>query len=121
MLMHETAVAQSLLKTIIEQARKLGSRPLSAKISCGQFNTLNDEIFQFAFAAAAGDTLCRDMKIEITHIPLRAVCGKCGNVFDFSLQSPFCPKCHLDSYQFQPDAPIILEEIEFEDKKTDDL
>ncbi len=119
--MHETAVAQGLLQTILEHAEKLHARPINAKISCGQFNTLNDEIFQFAFAAAAGDTLCRDMKIEITHVPLRAACGACSHVFNFSLQSPFCPKCHLDSYQFQPDAPIVLEEIEFEDKKVDGL
>jgi len=116
--MHETAVAQGLVQTILEHARKLDRRPLSAKISCGQFNTLNDEIFSFAFAAAAEETVCSNMRIEIVHIPLRAACSVCSDIFEFSLQNPLCPKCGADDYHFEPDAPIILEEIEFEDKKS---
>jgi Zn finger protein HypA/HybF involved in hydrogenase expression len=44
MLMHETMVAESLLATISEEAKKQNAKPLSARISCGMLNAVNDEV-----------------------------------------------------------------------------
>ena len=55
--MHETMVAESVLRAIAEQAEKIGTKPISAVISCGQFNALNDEVMQFAFETAAAGTV----------------------------------------------------------------
>jgi hydrogenase nickel incorporation protein HypA/HybF len=112
--MHETAVAQSILDTILEQAKKVSARPVRAVISCGQFNALNDEVMQFAFEAAAEDTPCQGMRLEIKHIPLRAKCRSCGQIFAFDVYFPACPKCKTEDFAFEPDAPLLLEEIEFE-------
>ncbi len=111
--MHETAVAQSVLDTILEQAKKVSARPVRAVISCGQFNTLNDEAMRFAFEIATEGTLCHGMCLEIKHIPLRAKCRKCGEIFVFDVYSPSCPKCKAEESDFEPDAPLLLEEIEF--------
>jgi len=81
--MHETMIAQSLVAAISEQAKKQNAKPISAKISCGMFNAVNDEILCFAFEAAAKSTPCEGMKLEIEH-------------------------------KTKPDAPLLLEEIEFE-------
>ena len=57
--MHEAAVAESILRTILEQSAHLNNaRPVSARISCGQFNRLNDEAMQFAFEAISQGTPC---------------------------------------------------------------
>jgi hydrogenase nickel incorporation protein HypA/HybF len=114
--MHETVVAQSILDTILEQVKKISARPVRAVISCGQFNALNDEVMKFAFEVAAEGTLCQGMRLEIKHIPLRAKCRKCGEIFVFDVYSPDCPKCKTEDFAFEPDAPLLLEEIEFEDK-----
>ncbi|MBM4103879.1 MAG: hydrogenase maturation nickel metallochaperone HypA [Planctomycetes bacterium] len=111
--MHETAVAQNILDTILEQANKVSARPVRAIISCGQFNALNDEVMQFAFEAAAENTPCQGMRLEIKHIPLRAKCRKCKEVFVFDVYSFACPKCKAEESDFEPDAPLLLEEIEF--------
>lgn len=113
--MHETAVAESILQTILEQAEKVGARPVSATISCGQFNALNDEVMQFAFEAAAADTVCRHTKLNIKHIPLQAKCRQCGETFVFDVYKPVCSQCDGAEFDFQPDAPLLLEEIEFEE------
>lgn len=116
--MHEAAVAQSIIDTIIEQSAKLGgAKPLRAVVSCGQFNTLNDEIMTFAFEVAADGTICQGMRLEIKHIPLCAVCQMCQKQFTFDIYSPTCPECKSEQIQFQPDAPLLLEEIEFEEKE----
>ncbi len=113
--MHETMVAESILRAITEQAEKVGTRPISAVISCGQFNTLNDEIMRFAFETAAAGTVCEGMRLKIRHIPLRAACRKCNTVFEFDVYKPNCTQCGSQESQIQPDAPLLLEEIEFEE------
>jgi hydrogenase nickel incorporation protein HypA/HybF len=113
--MHETAVAESILKTIIEQAEQVNARPVSATVSCGQFNTLNDEVMNFAFETAAAETVCEGMVLKIRHIPLRAACRQCQAAFEFDIYNPQCPQCDSAEYGFLPDAPLLLEEIEFEE------
>jgi hydrogenase nickel incorporation protein HypA/HybF len=115
--MHEMSVAQSIIDSILEQAKKMSAKPIRALISCGQFNTLNDEAMQFAFEVISEDTPCHGMRLEIKHIPLRAKCQSCGESFVFDIYSPHCPKCKVEHFYFEPDAPLLLEEIEFEDDK----
>lgn len=113
--MHETAVAESIVQTIIQQsALHQNAKPISARISCGQFNRLHDETMQQAFAAASAGTCCEGMRLVIRHIPLRAICCGCRAEFEYDIKNPFCPKCKSEHYEFLPDAPLLLEEIEFE-------
>jgi hydrogenase nickel incorporation protein HypA/HybF len=115
--MHETMVAESILHTIIEQAKQVGAKPISAVISCGQFNTLNDEVMGFAFETAASGTVCEGMKLEIKHIPLQAKCKQCKTVFEFDVYKPACSQCDSVEFDFEPDAPLLLETIEFENEQ----
>ncbi|MHC4773579.1 MAG: hydrogenase maturation nickel metallochaperone HypA [Planctomycetota bacterium] len=111
--MHETAVAESILHTIIEQAKQVDAKPISAMISCGQFNALNDEVMGFAFDTAAAGTVCEGMTLEIKHIPLQAKCKQCETIFEFDVYKPACSQCDSTEFDFQPDAPLLLETIEF--------
>jgi len=113
MLMHETMVAQSLLETISAEAEKRSAKPVSAKISCGVLNAINDDILCFAFDAVAKDTACKGMKLEIEHKQLQGRCKSCAEVFEVELSQPHCPKCGSKDFELQPDAPLVLEEIEF--------
>ncbi len=113
--MHETIVAQNIFKAIEAEAKKYDAKPISAKVSCGQFNPINDEVLNFAFEIAASSSICEGMKLEIVHIPLPATCGKCGKSFEFEIYSPICPNCESIEFEFGQDAPLLLEEIELED------
>jgi len=112
--MHETMIAQSLLAAISEEAAKQNSKPVNAKISCGMLNAVNDEILCFAFEAAAKDTLCEGVRLEIEHKEIQARCKNCKQNFDIKLSNPKCPVCNGDDFELLPDAPLLLEEIEFE-------
>lgn len=116
--MHEMAVAESILHTILEQAETLNNaRPVTARISCGQFNTLNDEAMRFAFETISEGTPCQNMRLDIRHIPLRAMCKQCQTTFEFDVYHPACGACGSADFNFQPDAPLLLEEIEFEESQ----
>jgi len=114
--MHETAVAQSLVDLIAQEARDRHARPIRAKMSCGELNAINDEVLSFAFAALAEGTPCAGTRLEIEHKPLQAKCKACGRVFavEFSNASVTCPDCGGGDFELLPDAPLLLEQIEFE-------
>jgi len=112
--MHESAVAQSVLEQILAEAEKHNARPKSARISCGQFNALNDEAMRVAFEAAAMGTPCQGMKLVIDHKPLRTLCKSCGQSFDYDIYSGVCTGCGGENIVFEADAPLLLEEIELE-------
>ncbi len=112
--MHETMVAQSLLAQITNEAEKQNAKPVAAKISCGKLNAVNDEILRFAFEVIAKDTLCQGVKLEIEHKSLQAKCKNCNQNFQIEFSKPQCKKCGSEEFNLLPDAPLMLEEIEFQ-------
>jgi hydrogenase nickel incorporation protein HypA/HybF len=112
--MHETMIAESLLTQISEEASKQNAKPLAAKISCGKLNTVNEEVLCFAFDVIAKGTVCENMKLFVEQKPLMAVCRECKNNFAIDFSNVKCPICMNENIEILPDAPLLLEEIEFE-------
>jgi hydrogenase nickel incorporation protein HypA/HybF len=117
--MHETVMAQSLVETISQEARDRHAKPIRAKMSCGMLNAVNDEAVAFAFEVIARDTLCEGMRLEIEHKLLQARCRACDHVFTVDLAGVQCPNCGALDVELLPDAPLLLEEIEFEQGADD--
>jgi len=112
--MHETMVAQSLLTAISDEAAKHNAKPVGAKISCGKLSAINDETLCFAFEALAKGTPCEGLQLQIEHKPIRASCKNCNQDFDVEFSRPRCSNCGSEDFELLPDAPLILEEIEFQ-------
>jgi len=112
--MHETMVAQSLITIISEEAAKHDARPVGAKISCGMLNPVNDEVLRFAFEAIAEGTQCEGIELRIEHKPLHAACKSCGCDFVVEFSRPQCTTCDSEDFELLPDAPLLLEEIDFQ-------
>lgn len=111
--MHEAVIAQGLFTSINQESSGQKGRPVKAKITCGVFNAVNSELLDFAFAAIAQGTICEGIKFEVEQKPVRAVCNECGIEFVLDLILAKCP-CGSEDFKLQPDAPLVLEEIEFE-------
>ena len=112
--MHEMMVAQNVLNAILQEASKQGEKPTAAKISCGELYAVNDELLRFAFEAISKGTDCEGLKLEIEHKPIKAHCKSCKNDYDINISIPACPKCSSEDYELLPDAPLMLEEIDFQ-------
>jgi hydrogenase nickel incorporation protein HypA/HybF len=115
MLMHEAMVANSLLEKISKEAAKQNAKPISAKISYGKLYTINDEALCFAFQAIATGTICESIKLQIEHKPIQAHCTNCNLDFNVEFSKPVCPNCGGNNFKLLPDAPLMLEEIEFQE------
>ena len=113
--MHEMSVAESLVETITQEAEKANAKPICATISCGQLNPINEEVMQFAFEVVTRETVCEGMDIKVVHVPWRAVCRECSEAFEFDVYSPKCPKCEGNKFDLEEDAPLLLNEIEFDE------
>jgi hydrogenase nickel insertion protein HypA len=111
--MHETVVAQNMIEAVLQEAEKHQKKPVRIKVSCGQLNALNEEVFGFAFDAVGKGTLCEGVHVQIEQKPFQGQCQDCDQMFDLDFDHPRCPACQSDSFQLMPDAPLILEEIEF--------
>jgi len=111
--MHEMMVAENLLSAISDEAAKRKIKPIGAKISCGKLYAINDEVLCFAFEAIAKDTSCEGLKLQIEHKPIQCRCKKCNETFNADFSGPKCPKCSSEDFELLPDAPLLLEEIEF--------
>jgi len=112
--MHETMVAESLVTAILAESERQKARPVAARISCGQLNAINDEVLCFAFEAIARETRCQGVKLDVEHKSMQGRCKKCGEVFEFDIMRPGCVECGGGDFELLPDAPLLLEEIEFE-------
>jgi hydrogenase nickel incorporation protein HypA/HybF len=112
--MHEATVAQSLIEVILQEVEARHAKPVSAKISCGELNKINDESLSFAFEAVARGTPCEGMTLRIEYKPLQGRCALCGRVFAVDISKPQCPDCRGGDFELLPDAPLVLDEIEFE-------
>ncbi len=114
--MHEAAVAESLLQSIIAATANHIGRVVKVVISCGQINAINDEAMRFAFEAITEETICQGATLEIKHIPLTSQCRRCRLEFNFDFYSPHCPDCGSTDINIDADVPLLLEEIEFEEE-----
>ena len=112
--MHEMMVAESLLETISAEAEKQNATPVNARISCGMLNAINDEVLRFAFETISKGTQCEGMKLHIEYKPMRGRCKSCNESFEIELSRPECPKCKSGDFELLADAPLLLEEIEFQ-------
>ena len=117
--MHEAAVAESLVQVICREAQQRRATPVRATMSCGQLNAVNDDVLTFAFEAVAKGTLCESVKLQIEHKPMQAKCTLCDRVFAVDLSAAQCPHCDSEDFGLLPDAPIVLERIEFEEGVPD--
>lgn len=111
--MHETVIAENLLAQIFEESAKQNAKPVAAKISCGKLNAVNEDVLCFAFEAIAKGTVCENMKLIVEQKPLMALCRECKNNFAIDFSNIKCPNCQNENIEILPDAPLILEEIEF--------
>lgn len=112
--MHEATIAQSLLTVIIEEAEKHNAKPSRAKVSCGILSAVNDNALCFAFESIAKGTVCEGLELNIEHKPIRGQCKKCNREFSIEIDDPKCPYCGTDDFKLMPDAPLLLEQIEFQ-------
>jgi hydrogenase nickel incorporation protein HypA/HybF len=113
--MDELEIAESVFETLLAEANKLRLPPLAITLSYGAMQQVNKEALCEAFDALCRETICSGARLLIKELPLQIRCQSCDAVSDYDVRAPRCGKCGSEKYNFLPDAPILLEDIEFKE------
>jgi len=77
--MHEMSLAQALIDQVTELAEKDGCRRvLSVDVSIGALSGVMPDSLEFCFPVVARGTALEGTILNITEVPLKAVCSACG-------------------------------------------
>ena len=92
--MHELSIVLSIIETAEEQVRKhRAHRVESIDLAIGDLAGIERPALDFAWEAAAPDTVLSNAQRKIFAIPARARCMDCG--YEFPVQELYeaCPQC----------------------------
>ena len=92
--MHELSIVLNIVETAEEQVRKhQASRVESIDLSIGKLAGIEMLALDFAWEAAAPNTVLENAERHIDAVPARARCMECGHEFPVSELYEACPKC----------------------------
>lgn len=92
--MHELSIVLSIIESAEEQVRKhQAKRVESIDLAIGDLAGIERHALDFAWEAAAPDTVLAGAQRNIRSIPARARCMDCGHEFPVRELYEACPKC----------------------------
>jgi len=118
--MDEMAVAQSALESILEEAARLSMTPVAATLSYGMMHGLDAKTLREAFRSACEQLGCGQVLLTTREMPVQIRCRSCGAVSEYELAAPHCGRCGSGAFDFLPEAPVMLEDIEFQEIRADE-
>jgi hydrogenase nickel incorporation protein HypA/HybF len=92
--MHELAVAQSILDISIRHAEQADAKRITdINLVIGQFSSIVDDSVQFYWDIIADGTMAEGAALHFDRIPGEMTCGNCGHTFHPSDKTFACPAC----------------------------
>ncbi len=92
--MHELAVTQQILETVLNAARREGAvRVTRVRLVLGDLSTFVDASVRFYWDMVAEGTLCEGSDLEFERVPAKFSCRTCGAEYSCGAELSPCPKC----------------------------
>ncbi|MFA5072541.1 MAG: hydrogenase maturation nickel metallochaperone HypA [Nitrospirota bacterium] len=92
--MHEYAVTQGMLQTVIQEATKAGASKITEiRLVIGDLSTIIDESVQMYFDIMSEDTIAQGAKLVFSRVKARFRCTVCGNDYEKPAKGFDCPTC----------------------------
>jgi len=92
--MHEYAVTQGVLDTVLQEAKKHGAKKVTEiRLVIGDMSTVLDESVQMYFDIMSKGTMAESAKLVFKRVASRFRCKLCGNEYDKPRRGFECPQC----------------------------
>ena len=98
--MHELSMARDILE-IIRGHVPPGSAVESVRVQVGELAGILPENLHFCFTSLVADTPFKGVRLEITPVPVRGCCNRCGETSTMSVTEIICPSCK------SPDVAVV--------------
>jgi len=114
--MHELAIADSIVNTILEEAKKqnLGS-VVAVGLRIGALTDIVPEALEFGFSAITDGTLLEGTKLKIESVPVKGMCNGCGKTFEVKRFCFVCPECNASDIKVDQGQELDIAYIEVND------
>jgi hydrogenase nickel incorporation protein HypA/HybF len=101
--MHETALAESVIRIVEETARKNAAAAVrTVRLEIGRLSHVEPAALRFAFDVVKRNGLAHGARLEIVATDGTAWCMKCSQIVSLARLGDACPRC--GSYQLQVTA-----------------
>lgn len=113
--MHELAVAESLLKIVVEEGKKNRLYRVSrVRLRIGKLSTVVPEALSFSFDIIAQGTLAEGAELAVEATPVVAHCSDCDLDFAADDFVFFCPRCRQIAASLLSGKELEIVDIEGE-------
>ena len=113
--MHEMSVAQSILKIVLNEARKNGATKVKiVRIRAGELRGIVRDQLAFFFEFITKDTLAQGAVLEVEQVPIKAKCKSCEHVFMVRNYEFLCSECTSKDVDVIEGLELAVKEIEVE-------
>jgi hydrogenase nickel incorporation protein HypA/HybF len=111
--MHEMSLVESIVQLIEDSAAKerFSSVKLVA-VEIGRLSSVEPEALAFCFDAATRGSIADGARLEIHHVPGRAMCLQCGADVEIENLYDPCPKCGAFGLRVTGGTEMRVKELE---------
>lgn len=114
--MHELAIANSIVKTVVRESEKNGYKSVIAVgLRIGALTDIVPEALEFGFNAIVAGTPLDGARLEIEHIPVKGVCEECHRPFEVHNFVFVCPECGASNIKLEQGQELDITYIEIDD------
>ncbi len=116
-MMHELAIAESIVKFVLEEAEKRHfPKIISINVRIGILTEIVPDSLQFGFETITKESPLQGANLNIVSVPIKAVCLECKNEFEVVDFLFVCPKCSSGNIKVLQGNEIEITGIEIEDE-----
>lgn len=91
---HELSIAQSIVETVVEQAREnQASRVTCVRLRVGELTAIVQDALTFSFEMVSQGTCAQGARLEVESIAWRVRCTQCEHTYRVCDGIPTCPQC----------------------------
>jgi len=117
--MHELAIAESIINTVVDESKKNGCKAVTKiVVRVGALTDIVPEALQFGFEVASAETVISGAKLEIESVPVKGNCNNCSINFELHEHIFVCPECESFDIKMTQGDELDIAYIEIEE--TDD-
>ena len=111
--MHEMALAESILTTLQEQARRHDyARVRTVWLEIGPLASVEEQSLRFSFDVVVKGTLADGARLEIETSPAQAWCLPCSRSVVVTRRFDVCPECGGYQLQMTSGDELRIKELE---------
>ncbi len=113
--MHELAVTEDLLKTVLRHAAEADARRVrQVNLVVGDLAGFVGESLEFYWQILGEGTICRGSKLQIERISARFACQACQLEFVMDSELAFCPQCGSHQAKLMAGNEFFLHSIDID-------